>query len=151
MSTLSGILILLILIFGIAVILCFPIKDGNVSIVCLGIGAICALLLLLEGSCSDIEKIDIGEAVIVGGRVVEYNQVQVKLHGSDAYTDMKAVGMDVTLIENGTEGVVVYQYRKTGLSKEILRNEPVFVPFEYGSVEFNRLFDPEVYEVTVLK
>lgn len=151
MSTLSGILILLILIFFLATAFCLPIKDGDVSIVCLLIVGVCALLLLFESCCSDIDKIDIGETVIVGGRVVEDNQVQVKLHGSDAYIDMKAVGMDVTLIESGTEGVVVYQYRKTGLSKAVLRNEPFFVPFEYGSAEFNRLFDPEVYEVTVLK
>ena len=151
MSTLSGILILLICILFLATVFCLPIKDGNVSIVCLCICGICALLLLFEGCCSDIDKIDIGETVIVGGRVAEDNQVQVKLHGSDAYIDMKAVGMDVTIIDNGTKGVVVYQYRKTGLSKEILRNEPVFVPFEYGSAEFNRLFDPEVYEVNVLK
>lgn len=151
MSTLGGILILLIFIFVMAAIFCLPIKDGGVSIVCLGIVGVCVLLSIFEGCCSDIAKIDIGETVIVGGRVVEDNQVQVKLHGSDAYTNMKAVGMDITLIESGTNGVVVYQYRKTGLSKEILRNEPVFVPFEYGSDEFNRLFDPEVYEVTVLK
>lgn len=118
---------------------------------CLAISGICALLLLFENCCSDIDKIDVGETVIVGGRVVEDNQVQVKLHGSDAYIDMKAVGMDVTLIKDAARGVVVYSYRKTRLSKEILRNEPVFVPFEYGSDEFNRLFDPKVYEVTVLK
>lgn len=151
MSTLSGILILLMFIFTLATIFCLPIKDGNVSIVFLGITGVCALLLLFESCCSDIDKIDIGETVIVGGRVVEDNQVQVKLHGSDAYIDMKAVGMDITLIDNDTKGVVVYQYRKTGLSKAVLRNEPFFVPFEYGSAEFNRLFDPEVYEVTVLK
>ena len=151
MSTLSGILFVLILISFFASLFCLSLKDGWVSIICLCICGVCALLLLFECSGSNIDKIDIGETVVVGGRIAESNQVQVKLYGSDAYIDMEAFGKEVTLIDDGTKGVVVYQYRKAGLSKEILRNEPFFVPFEYGSDEFSKLFDPKVYEVTVLK
>ena len=63
------------------------------------------------------------------------------MDGLDVY------GIDIALVDKGTSGTLVYKYKKGRISKELVKLEPIFVPFEYGTKEFDSLFSG--YEITV--
>lgn len=149
MSTFGIILLIIAFTSIFMALVLIPIKDGVVSIVFLFAALVCMLLITVETEDTDIKKIDIGDTVVVDGIKASENKVEIMLQGSASHTDIDVCGIDIALVDKGTSGTLVYKYRKGRISKELIKLEPVFVPFEYESEEFDSLFSG--YEITVLE
>lgn len=147
MSTFGIALLVIVLVSLFMSLILIPVKDGIVSAVFLCATLICALLCTVEVADTDIKKIDIGETVVVDGIKASVNKVEIILPGSASHTDIDVYGINIALVDKGTSGTLVYKYKRGRISKEFVKLEPIFVPFEYGSEEFNKLFDG--YEITV--
>lgn len=149
MSTFGIVLLIIVLVSFFMSLILISVKDGIVSAVFLCATLICILLCSIEVADTNIKKIDIGETVVVDGIKASENKVEIVLPGSVSHTDIDVYGIDIALVDKGTSGTLVYKYRRGRISKEFVKLEPVFVPFEYESEEFNKLFDG--YEINVLE
>jgi hypothetical protein len=149
MSTFGIILLIIALTSIFMALVLIPIKDGVVSIVFLFAVLVCMLLITVETADTNIKKIDVGETVVVDGIKSSENKVEIVLQGSASHTDISVYGIDIALVDKGTSGTLVYKYKKGRISKELVKLEPMFVPFEYGTKEFDSLFSG--YEITVLE
>lgn len=149
MSTFGIVLVVTAFVSIFMALVLLPVKDGLVSIVFLFAVLVCMLLVTVETVDTNIKKIDVGETVVVDGIKASENKVEVMLPGSASHTDIDVYGIDIALVDKGTSGILVYPYKRGRISKELVKLGAVFVPFEYKSEEFDRLFSG--YEINVLE
>lgn len=149
MSTFGSVLVVIAFVSLFMSLVLIPVKDGVVSLVFLCVTLVCMLLCTVEVADTNIKKIDVGETVVVDGIKASENKVEIVLNGSASHTDIDVYGIDIALVDKGTSGTLVYKYKKGRISKELVKLEPIFVPFEYGTKEFDSLFSG--YEITVLE
>ena len=149
MSTFGTALLVIVIVSLFMSIILIPVKDGIVSAVFLCVTLVCTLLCIVEVVDNDIKKIDVGETIVVDGIKASENKVEIVLNGSASHTDIAVYGIDIALVDKGTSGTLVYKYRRGRISKELVKLKPIFVPFEYGTKEFDSLFSG--YEINVLE